>query len=66
MYLPNGGVVNVAVKAGPYRVIWINAQNTSDRRYAGMTGDGKGLSAPSGGDDWLLYLTAGDMSDVGL
>ena len=64
VYLPDGGVVNVAVKAGPYKVIWINAQNTSDRRYVGTTDGGKELSVPSGGDDWLLYLTAGDMSNV--
>ncbi len=62
VYLPDGGVVNVAIKAGQYKVIWINAQNTSDRRYAGMTKDGKNLSIPNGGDDWLLYLTADDMS----
>ncbi|MFH1881612.1 MAG: hypothetical protein ABIL62_02715 [Planctomycetota bacterium] len=44
VYLPDGGVVNVVVKAGPYKVIWIDAQNTSDRRYAGMTDDRKELS----------------------
>lgn len=65
VYLPDGGVVNVTVKAGLYKVIWIDAQNTSDRRYAGTTDNGKELSVPSGGDDWLLYLTAGDMSNVG-
>ncbi len=64
VYLPDGGVVNVAVKAGPYKVIWIDAQNTSDRRYVGMTDDRKELSAPNGGDDWLLYLTAENMSNV--
>jgi hypothetical protein len=37
---------------------WINAQNTSDRRYAGITNNGKKLSAPNDGDDWLLLLTA--------
>jgi len=64
VYLPDGGVVNVAVKAGLYKVIWINAQNTSDRRYTGTTDDGKELSVPGGGDDWLLYLFAEDMSDA--
>ena len=63
VYLPDGGVVNVAVKAGPYKVIWIDAQNTSDRHYVGMTDDRKELSAPGGGDDWLLYLIAEDMSN---
>jgi len=65
VYLPDGGVVNITVKAGSYKVIWIDAQNTSDKRYAGTTDNGKGLSVPSGGDDWLLYLTAADMSNVG-
>ena len=64
VYLPDGGVVNVAIKPGLYKVIWINAQNTSDRRYAGMTNDGKNLSTPNGGDDWLLYLTVEDMSNA--
>ncbi len=64
VYLPDGGIVNVAIKAGLYKVVWINAQNTSDRRYAGMTNDGKNLSTPNGGDDWLLYLTVEDMSNA--
>ena len=65
VYLPDGGTVNVDIKSGaptqwgpdPYKVIWINAQNTSDKRDAGMTNDGKNLSAPIEGNDWLLYLT---------
>jgi len=46
-------------------VKWINAQNTSDRRCVGMTNNGKKLSAPDDGDDWLLFLTAEDMSSAG-
>jgi hypothetical protein len=57
VYLPDGGTVNVNVKGGPYKVTWINARNTSDRREDGMTKDGKNLSAPNGGEDWLVYLT---------
>jgi hypothetical protein len=37
--------------------MWINAQNTSDRRYTGITNNGKNLSSPNDGDDWLLLLT---------
>jgi hypothetical protein len=64
VYLVDGGAVNVSVKAGLYEVTWINAQNTSDRRYVGTTNNGRNLSAPDGGDDWLLSLTAQDMSNV--
>ena len=58
VYLASGGVVNVSLSNGSYEITWINAQNTSDRRYAGMTNNGKKLSAPNDGDDWLLLLTA--------
>jgi hypothetical protein len=56
VYLDAGGAVDVAVRDGPYAVQWINAQDTSDRRSGGQTSDGQRLSAPSDGDDWLLYL----------
>lgn len=65
VYLVGGGAVNVSVSAGSYNVTWINAQNTSDRRYAGMTNNGKKLSAPNDGDDWLLLLTAENMDSAG-
>ncbi|MHC4323618.1 MAG: DUF5060 domain-containing protein [Planctomycetota bacterium] len=65
VYLASGGDVNVSVRAGSYTVTWINAQNTSDRRYVGMTNNGKKLSSPNEGDDWLLLLTAEDMSGAG-
>lgn len=64
VYLANGGTVNVSVRAGPYKVTWINAQDTSDKRHVGTTHDGKSLSAPGDGDDWLLFLTAKDTSNV--
>jgi len=70
VYLPDGGTVNVDIKGGPYKVTWINARSTADKRDAGMTNDGKNLSAPprfrgdklapakaGGGNDWLLHLT---------
>ena len=56
VYLPAGGTVNVALKDGTYRVSWIDARNTKRKRPAGRTTSGKKLSAPSGGDDWLLRL----------
>ncbi len=63
VYLSHGGSVNVSLKTGRYDVTWINAQNTSDRRSVGTTDIGGNLTAPEGGDDWLLFLTAEDMSD---
>jgi hypothetical protein len=56
VYLPNGGMVDVAVGDGPYAVWWINAQDTSDRQSGGQTYDGRRLVSPSDGDDWLLHL----------
>ena len=57
VYLPEGGRVDVHLEGGPYAVEWINAQDGSDRRRGEATSDGQDLRAPSGGDDWLLYLT---------
>ena len=57
VYLDSGGSVDVTIKGGQYSVQWINAQDTSDRRAGGSTGDGRGLVAPDDGDDWLLRLT---------
>ena len=56
VYLPTGRVVDVAVAEGPYQATWINAQNTSDRRAAEATGDGRRWLAPADGDDWLLHI----------
>ena len=58
VYLANGGSVDVDVDDGTHTVSWINAQDTSDRRTGVPTSDGKGLAAPSDGDDWLLYLVS--------
>jgi hypothetical protein len=64
VYLDHGATVNVSVQSGRYRVTWINARDTSDRRHAGTTNDGRNLSAPNAGDDWLLLLVAEDMDDI--
>jgi hypothetical protein len=56
VYLETGGTVDIAVTNGPFTVEWINAQNTADRRPGGMTRDGKGLTAPAAGEDWLVRL----------
>jgi len=58
VYLERPGTVNVAVVESVYDAKWINAQDTSDVRSAGTTSDGGGLTSPTGGDDWLLYLVA--------
>jgi CubicO group peptidase (beta-lactamase class C family) len=63
VYLPDGGNVNVSLKNGRYNVTWINARNTSDRCSAGTTENGKNLSAPDGGNDWLLFLVSESLSD---
>jgi hypothetical protein len=65
VYLIHGGSVNVTLNTGSYDVIWINAQNTSDRRHVGITNNGSKFSAPEDGDDWLLFLTAVDTSGAG-
>lgn len=57
VYLPAGGATHVRVDAGTYHVVWVNAQDTADRRAGSDITDGRNLTAPSGGDDWLLYLT---------
>jgi len=56
VYRPSRGAINVKVTGGPYKVTWINAQDTRDRRDGGATDDGKGLNTPKAGDDWLLLL----------
>jgi hypothetical protein len=66
VYLDKGGTVNVSVRSGRYTVTWINARDTSDKRHAGTTNDGRNLSAPNTGDDWLLLLVAEDIGDTAL
>ncbi len=57
VYLDRQMTVNVAVENGPFQCLWINARNTDDRRSGGVTADGKGLTPPKAGDDWLCYLS---------
>jgi hypothetical protein len=64
VYLPDGGKVKLSLKAGRYKATWINAQDTSDRRSAGILDKGGEFSAPQAADDWLLFLTAEDASDA--
>ncbi|UCE49223.1 MAG: DUF5060 domain-containing protein [Phycisphaerales bacterium] len=64
VYLLGRGTANVSVQTGTYTVTWINAQDTSDRRLYGTTNDGKNLSSPDGGDDWLLFLNRTDISGI--
>jgi hypothetical protein len=59
VYLETRGEVDVHVENGPYTAVWINAQDTADRRNAGTTLDGEALRTPEDGDDWLLHLTRG-------
>lgn len=56
VYLPEGGTIDVNVDGGPYRVEWINARDTTDRRSASETKDGRNLQAPDN-EDWLVRLT---------
>lgn len=56
VYLESHGSVNVKIEDGPYGAEWINAQNASDRRMAGLTHDGRGFTAPTDGEDWILWL----------
>ena len=58
VYLPDGGAVSVKLEGGPYRVQWIDARDATRRDAAGETRDGRNLAPPSGGDDWILELTA--------
>lgn len=55
-YLETPGTVNVRVTDGPYKVEWINATNSTDRRPAGETHDGQNLVSPREADDWILVL----------
>jgi hypothetical protein len=57
VYLESRRSVNVAVAPGAYAVEWVNARDTTDRRPGGTTHDGRGLTSPKDGDDWLVSLT---------
>ena len=56
VYLPTGGVVDVALVGGPYQATWINGRDASDRRVAKAMGDERRWVAPAERDDWLLYI----------
>lgn len=57
VYLESRATVNVRVEGEPYAVEWIDPGDASDRRRAGITADGRALTPPAEGDDWLLRLT---------
>jgi hypothetical protein len=62
VYLDRSAPVSVQLPAardtaGGYRVTWIDAQR-GDRRDGGTTRDGRNLTPPGGGDDWVLVLAA--------
>jgi hypothetical protein len=57
VYLPAGGAVDVAVQGGPYRATWISARDAAERRPAAEApGSPRRWSAPTEGEDWLLFL----------
>ena len=56
VYLQSTGTVSVTVSNGPFKVEWINATNTADRRAAPDTTNGLNLASPASGDDWLVHL----------
>ena len=58
VYLPDGGKVNISLKAGLYNAAWINAQDTSDRHFAEMARGQRSFAAPEDGNDWLLFIAA--------
>jgi hypothetical protein len=56
VYLEEGGEVTPQITGGPYRVTWINARKTADRREGGILTESTRLQSPTQGDDWLLLL----------
>jgi hypothetical protein len=60
VYLETPAAVDVQVEDGPFRVTWIDARRTDMRHTGGQTRDGRGLTPPPGGDDWLLWLSRDD------
>jgi len=57
IYMPEKGSVNISIDGGPYRITWINAQNSTEQIQLGRTSNGQNLSTPQHGDDWFCYLT---------
>jgi hypothetical protein len=66
VYRQSRGSINVKITGGPYKVTWINAQDTSDRLDGGTISNEKNLNAPNSGDDWLLHLTKKSSNVSGL
>jgi len=58
IYVERPHAVSVKIDGGPYKITWINAQDTTDQRDGGLTESGQDLNPPAGADDWLLYLTS--------
>lgn len=56
VYRPGKGSISINITGGPYKVTWINAQDTSERINGGITTNGKALSTPEHGDDWFCHL----------
>ena len=56
VYLQSTGSVSITITNGPFKVEWINAQNTSDHRHVADTTNGLNLVSPADGDDWLVHL----------
>ncbi len=66
VYLERPGSVTVQIDEGPYAIEWINAQDTTDVRSAGIVRDPRSLTSPADGDDWLLSLIRQDSTaDIG-
>ena len=57
VYLDRPGTVSVGVEPGRYHYEWIDARDPARPRVSGLTADGRALTTPDGGDDWLLWLT---------
>ena len=56
VYLEEGGMVNLEVEQGEYKVTWVNASNPKEIIDGGLTTDGKGFTSPRHGVDWFLRL----------
>jgi hypothetical protein len=57
IYMPGKGNLDISIEGGPYKVTWINAQDTNEHIRVSKTTNGQGLSTPEYGDDWFCHLT---------
>jgi hypothetical protein len=65
VYLESPGAVTVRVPRGTYSIKWINARNTSEVRDGGILRAAEPLTAPTGGEDWLLSLVGqGEAAEI--